>query len=95
MFGGFPFEEFAGMHGHGSGRRQKKEVDNNKYYELLGVDKKAQLKDIKKAYHKLALKEHPDKGGDPEKFKLITAAYEVLSDKEKRDIYDEHGEEGL
>ena len=41
------------------------------------------------------MKEHPDKGGDPEKFNLITAAYEVLSDKEKRDIYDEHGEEGL
>ena len=41
------------------------------------------------------MKEHPDKGGDPEKFKLITAAYEVLSDKDKRDIYDEHGEEGL
>jgi DnaJ family protein A protein 2 len=68
MFGGFPFEEFAGMHGHGQ-RRQKKEVNNTKFYEILGVDKKAQLKDIKKAYHKLALKEHPDKGGDPEKFK--------------------------
>ena len=92
MFGGFPFEEFAGMHGQ---RRQKKEVDNKKYYDLLGVQKNAQLNDIKKAYRKLALKEHPDKGGDPEKFKQITQAYEVLSDKEKREIYDEQGEEGL
>ncbi|MFM7851502.1 MAG: DnaJ domain-containing protein [bacterium] len=70
-------------------------MDTNKYYDLLGVSKKSTFNEIKKAYHKLALKEHPDKGGDPEKFKLITAAYEVLSDKEKRDIYDEHGEEGL
>jgi DnaJ homolog subfamily A member 2 len=41
------------------------------------------------------LKEHPDKGGDPEKFKLVTAAYEVLQDGEKRDLYDKYGEEGV
>lgn len=41
------------------------------------------------------MKEHPDKGGDPEKFKEISLAYEVLFDKEKRDIYDKYGEEGL
>jgi len=41
------------------------------------------------------LKEHPDKGGDPEKFKEITVAYEVLMDPKKRDIYDKYGEEGL
>lgn len=41
------------------------------------------------------MKEHPDKGGDPEKFKLVTAAYEVLSDADKRELYDRHGEEGV
>ena len=39
------------------------------------------------------MKEHPDKGGDPDKFKEVTAAYEVLSDREKRQLYDDHGKE--
>ena len=98
MFGGgFPFEEFAGMHGGPMGGRggPKREVDNSKYYDLLGVPKTATEQEIKKAYRKKALKEHPDKGGDPEKFKELTAAYEVISDREKREIYDRHGEEGL
>jgi len=99
MFGGFPFEAFEEMHGGGpgGGRRggPKKEVDNSKYYELLGVEKNATFDQIKKAYRKKALKEHPDKGGDPEKFKDITMAYECLSDKDKRELYDTHGEEGL
>ena len=95
MFGGgFPFEEFAGMHGGGPGR-PKKNVENSKYYELLGVEKTATFDQIKKAYRKKALKEHPDKGGDPNKFKEITHAYEVLSDKDKREVYDRHGEEGI
>ena len=99
MFGGgFPFEEFAGMHGGmpgGMGGRggPPKEVDNSKYYDILGVDKKATDTEIKKAYRKKALKEHPDKGGDPDKFKEVTAAYEVLADREKRDLYDKYGEE--
>ena len=98
MFGGgFPFEEFERMHGggHPGARGPKKEVNNSKYYELLGVDKKATFDEIKKSYRKKALKEHPDKGGDPNKFKEITHAYEVLSDKNKREIYDRHGEEGI
>ncbi|KAF0700512.1 hypothetical protein As57867_008938, partial [Aphanomyces stellatus] len=57
--------------------------------------KNASAADIKKAYRKLALKNHPDKGGDPELFKNITVAYEALSDPDKRELYDKYGEEGL
>jgi DnaJ homolog subfamily A member 2 len=72
-----------------------KEVDNSRYYDLLKVDKKATQDEIKKSFRKIALKEHPDKGGDPEKFKDITVAYEVLGDPKKRDLYDKYGEDGL
>jgi len=90
-FGGFPFSNF-GSHGHG---RSHKEVDTTSFYKELDVVKDASTADIKKAYRKLAIKHHPDKGGDPEKFKAISRAYEVLSDPEKRRSYDEYGEEGL
>jgi curved DNA-binding protein len=69
------------------------------YYETLGVDRKADQATIKKAYRKLALKYHPDKAqGDKaaeEKFKTISEAYAVLSDKEKRQQYDQYGSEGF
>lgn len=69
------------------------------YYKTLGIIKGAASdEDIKKAYRKLALKFHPDKNktpGSEEKFKEIAEAYEVLSDKKKREIYDRYGEEGL
>lgn len=68
------------------------------YYAILEISKKASDEEIKKAYRKLALKYHPDKNKSPEaeeKFKLVAEAYEVLSDKKKRDIYDQFGEEGL
>ena len=69
------------------------------YYEVLNVSKDASLAEIKKAYRKLALKYHPDKNpGDKEaeeKFKIISEAYSVLSDSEKRRIYDMYGKEGL
>ncbi|XP_054153824.1 dnaJ homolog subfamily B member 4-like [Oppia nitens] len=68
------------------------------YYKILGIAKTATDDEIKKAYRKLALKYHPDKNKDKgaeEKFKDIAEAYEVLSDKKKRDIFDQFGEEGL
>jgi DnaJ family protein A protein 2 len=76
-------------------RGPKKDVDTNKYYDLIGVPKTASTDEIKKAFRKKALKEHPDKGGDPEKFKDLSVAYEVLSDPEKRKLYDQFGEEGV
>lgn len=58
------------------------------YYNVLGVERNANDDDIKKAYKKMAVKHHPDKGGDEESFKKVAEAYEVLSDKEKRRLYD-------
>lgn len=68
------------------------------FYKILGISKGSNDDEIKKAYRKLALKYHPDKNKSPqaeERFKEIAEAYEVLSDKKKRDIYDQYGEEGL
>ena len=63
------------------------------YYKILGVDKSASDDEIKKAYRKLAHKYHPDKkGGDENKFKEINGAYQVLSDKAKRQQYDQFGQ---
>jgi len=61
------------------------------YYEVLGITKSASQEDIKKAFHKLAHKYHPDKGGDEKKFKEINEAYQVLSDTQKRAQYDQYG----
>ncbi|KAI9104942.1 hypothetical protein DFS34DRAFT_221968 [Phlyctochytrium arcticum] len=70
------------------------------YYAILGVKKDADEDALKKAYRKMALKWHPDRNPDnkeaaDKKFKEISEAYEVLSDKQKRTIYDQFGEEGL
>ncbi|GAB1597618.1 dnaJ homolog subfamily B member 5-like [Argonauta hians] len=68
------------------------------YYKILGLAKNATEDDVRKAYRKMALKYHPDKNKSPgaeEKFKEVAEAYEILSDKEKREIYDSYGEEGL
>lgn len=61
------------------------------YYEVLGVPKGASQDEIKKAFHRLAHKYHPDKGGDEKKFKEINEAYQVLSDAKKRQQYDQFG----
>ncbi|TGG92046.1 molecular chaperone DnaJ [Natronospirillum operosum] len=69
------------------------------YYEILGVDRSADEKDIKKAYRRLAMKFHPDRNQDnPEaeaKFKEASEAYEVLADAEKRQAYDQFGHAGV
>jgi len=97
MFGGIPFfGGMPGMHGmHGHGDEPDKEVDTTGLYTVLGVPKTASEKEIRKAYMNLAKQAHPDKGGDAERFKQISKAYEILSDPEKRALYDEHGEEGV
>ncbi|XP_058100585.1 uncharacterized protein LOC131245265 [Magnolia sinica] len=70
------------------------------YYKILEVDKNSKEDDLKKAYRKLAMKWHPDKNPNNKKeaeakFKQISEAYDVLSDPQKRAIYDQYGEEGL
>lgn len=64
---------------------------DNEYYDLLNVPRTASKDDIKKAYKMIARKCHPDKGGDPEKFKKINEAYGVLSDDNLRSRYDQFG----
>ena len=64
-------------------------------YNLLGVSKNADKKEIKRAYKKATLKHHPDKGGDADKFKKIQEAYEVLSNDQKRQAYDQFGMDGV
>lgn len=60
----------------------------NNYYEILGVSKDASQEDIKKAYRKLAIQHHPDKGGDETIFKNVAEAYGVVGDETKRKQYD-------
>jgi molecular chaperone DnaJ len=70
---------------------------SNDYYRTLGVARNAGPDEIKSAYRKLAMKHHPDRnpGSDESAFKEINEAYEVLSDAEKRQVYDQYGAEGL
>jgi len=103
MFGGIPFEHFGSFQGGGmpggmggmGGGGGGEAPDTEKLYETLEVDKNADHKEIKKAFRKLSRIHHPDKGGDQEKFKNISAAYEILSDPEKRKKYDKYGLDGV
>ena len=69
------------------------------YYDVLGVAKGASKDELKKAYRKLAMKFHPDRNPDDEqaseKFKELSEAYEILSDDQKRQTYDNFGHEGV
>jgi len=76
------------------------DIKSEDYYKVLGVERSASDSEIAKAYKKLALKYHPDKNPDnkeqaEEQFKVITEAYEVLHDAEKRKAYDQFGKGGL
>jgi molecular chaperone DnaJ len=69
------------------------------YYEVLGLSRGSAEDEIKKAYRRLAMKNHPDRNPDDpqaeERFKEATEAYEVLSDSEKRQAYDQYGHAGV
>ena len=65
------------------------------FYKVLGIDRGADDRTLKKAYRSLALQHHPDKGGSEDKFAEISQAYDVLSDKDKRRVYDQYGEDGV
>ena len=74
-------------------------ADKPEYYDLLGVERGASSDEIRAAYRKLALKYHPDRNPDnkeaEQKFMDISQAYGVLSDDEKRQLYDQYGHDGL
>jgi DnaJ family protein B protein 4 len=78
-----------------SKKARNSQSQSSSLYQKLSIPKSSTPEEVKKAYRKAALKHHPDKGGDEETFKDICGAYEVLSDPEKRDLYDRYGQAGL
>jgi DnaJ family protein A protein 2 len=96
FFGGPPDDgDWEDEHEETEEAPNKESVNTTEYYELLELTKEATTEQIKKAFRKKALKEHPDKGGDPNKFKRLKEAYDTLINPEKRQLYDEYGEEGV
>ncbi|XP_076927078.1 chaperone protein dnaJ A6, chloroplastic-like, partial [Bidens hawaiensis] len=95
----FPNNNIIGLTASSCGRRRLIcSASSTDYYKVLKLGKKATLQEIKSSYRALARKYHPDMNksdGAEEKFKEISAAYEVLSDEEKRSAYDRFGEAGL
>jgi DnaJ family protein A protein 2 len=90
FFGGFP-----GFGGSDPSESTPGEVDNQEFYDIVGVPQNASQDEIKKSYRKKVVKAHPDKGGDVEEFKKLQAAYEILSNPEKRELYDKYGIDGI
>lgn len=94
--GGMEDEFFSGGGFPGGRGGPKKDVDTTKFYEILEVDKDASQDEIRKKYRKLAAKYHPDKpGGSQELFQSLQHAYDVLSNPDKRKVYDKYGEDGI
>jgi DnaJ family protein A protein 2 len=97
--GGSPFDAFFGGGGMPGGMggmgRQREAADTQEYYDVLGVDKSKSCGEIKKAFRKMALKHHPDRGGDAELFKKMTEAADVLTDEDKRALYDRGGKDAV
>lgn len=96
--GGFPAGGLfgdAGPSGFPFGPPPGADTGSSKLYDLLGVNRDASQAEIKRSYRKLAVKAHPDKGGDAQLFKEINHAYEVLGNPELRKRYNAHGEAGL
>src|SRR3990167_4434864 len=79
----------------------KREQAKRDYYEVLGVSRDVSEADLKKAYRRMAMKHHPDRFADAEKaqaeekFKELNEAYTILSDPEKRKVYDQYGHAGI
>jgi len=92
MFGGVG--GFPGFHTEGE-PSDEEAADTEKLYNILGVSKNATEREIKKAFKKAALKHHPDRGGDAEKFKEVEKAKQILLDPQKRKLYDRFGEKGV
>eukprot|EP01016_Furgasonia_blochmanni_P016152 TRINITY_DN1918_c0_g1_i5.p1 TRINITY_DN1918_c0_g1~~TRINITY_DN1918_c0_g1_i5.p1 ORF type:complete len:494 (-),score=187.62 TRINITY_DN1918_c0_g1_i5:221-1702(-) len=93
-FPGFPGAFFGGggaPDDGGDDSPQGKGEPDTKLYDLLGLGKEATPDEVKKAFRKKAVTMHPDKGGDSEKFAELNEAYEILSNAEKREMYDKYG----
>jgi len=73
----------------------KRKFASFKLYDTLGIEQQASEQDIRRAYRKLAVQYHPDKGGDSEKFLQLHDAYEIVGNAEKRSKYDQFGDDGI